>query len=138
MSFSKDLKKYADKTNLSMEEAVISVCSQVSKSVIEKTPVDTGRAKANWIATIGTMNTKTVNTVDKSGKNSIAKANAIAKKAAGNIFYLTNNLPYIRKLEYGSYSKGPKTNNKGFSLQAPNGMVRITIQSLKAQLKRFR
>ena len=39
------------------------------------------------------------------------------------VFYLTNNLPYANKMEYGG------------SAQAPQGMVRINIQRLKSSLE---
>jgi hypothetical protein len=42
---------------------------------------------------------------------------------AGSIFYLTNNLPYGERLEYG-YSK-----------QAPSGMVRITLAEYEKILR---
>ena len=42
---------------------------------------------------------------------------------------LSNNLPYIRHLEYGLYSQNSKTGKtvNGFSTQAPNGMFRISV-----------
>ena len=136
MSFSSDMRKFAKKTGITIEEAAVSVCSQVVESVIEKTPVDTGVARANWIATLDSAHSGTSSAKDKSGMVAIAKANSVAKKASGKVFYLTNNLPYIRKLEFGGYNAGPKGVG-GFSAQAPAGMVRITMAKLKLSLKRF-
>lgn len=43
----------------------------------------------------------------------------MADSAYGNIYWLSNNLPYIERLEYG-YSK-----------QTPAGMVRLSIEEVK-------
>ena len=137
MSFSSDLRKYGKKLDLSLEQVAISVCSQVVKSVIEKTAVDKGSARANWVATINRPYNGIVKSNDKTGAISISKGLSVAKGASGNIFYLTNNLPYIRKLEFGGYSDGPKIVG-GFSTQAPHGMVRLTMQTLKTNLKKYR
>jgi len=137
MSFKTDLERYAKKLNMSLDEAATSICSQVVKSVVQKTPVDKGGAKGNWVATLNKPFNSIVRTTDVSGSITIRKGLIVAKRASGNIFYLTNNLQYIRKLEYGGYSNGPKIVG-GFSTQAPRGMVRITMQELKMNLKRFR
>ena len=137
MSFASDLKRYGKKLNLSLDEVAVSVCSQVVKSVIEKTPVDKGGAKSNWVATINKPYSGLVKSKDATGSIAIGKGLTVAKQASGNIFYLTNNLSYIRKLEYGGYSSGPKIVG-GFSTQAPNGMVRITMQNIKSNLKKFK
>lgn len=136
MSFSDDLKAYSKKTGLKMDKVAETVCADLSKSVIMNTPVDKGGARANWIASINTASNQTTDATDKSGSASIAKALTVAKKASGNIFYLTNNLPYIRKLEFGGYNSGPKIVG-GFSIQAPSGMVRISMQKIKSGLKRI-
>ena len=137
MSFSSDLRKYAKKLDLSLEEVAVSICSEAVTSVIEKTPVDKGGAKANWVATLNRPYGSIVKTTDESGSISISKGISIAKNASGNIFYLTNNLPYIRKLEFGGYSSGPKIVG-GFSTQAPRGMVRLTMMEIKAKLRKYR
>ena len=50
---------------------------------------------------------------------------------------MTNNLPYIQKLEYGGYPNPAKTGDKtvnGYSKQAPAGMVRISLEQIKNEL----
>ena len=46
-------------------------------------------------------------------------------------YFITNNLPYITKLEDGGYPNPPKKPTgktvNGYSRQAPNGMVAVTI-----------
>lgn len=123
MSFSSDVAKYAKKTSLTIEKSVIAICSDASKSIIEMTPVDTGRAQGNWYASINTIDTSTAE--ERKGAEALSIAKNEAKNAYGNIFNLTNNLPYIKKLEYG------------WSKQAPAGMVRITTEKVSLALKRI-
>jgi hypothetical protein len=93
-----------------IDRKVRAVTIGVFSSVIKMTPVDTGRAKGNWQCTIGTP---------ASGENQLADSEgamiATVPNEAGSKVYLTNNLPYIQRLEYGH------------STQAPSGMVRTSI-----------
>ena len=73
------------------------------------TPVDTGRARGNWHCTVGTPFAGQ----DATGIDGSIQA-AIPRRA-GSVVYLTNNVPYIQKLEYGG------------SQQAPAGMVRVSV-----------
>jgi hypothetical protein len=136
MSFSDDLKRFSKKTGLTLDEVAVTACSELTKSVIIKTPADTGSAKANWQASLNRPINSTTSSKDKNGTASIAKAISIAEGAAGNIFYLANNLPYIRKLEFGGYGEGKKIVG-GFSKQAPQGMVRLSMQQIKNNLRRL-
>ncbi|SUB33304.1 putative bacteriophage protein [[Pasteurella] mairii] len=68
---------------------------------------------------------------DFNGDNS---ANASVK--FGDTWYLATDKPYAPMLEYGTYPNPPthptgKTVN-GFSKQAPQGMVRISVQEVIA------
>lgn len=97
------------------------VALELFKRVIYKTPVDTGRARSNWQVTIGTTASGTVEIDDKSGAATMGKAVADSRGfKAGDTIYLTNNLPYIRRLE------------EGWSRQAPAGMVALTVQEFAA------
>ena len=135
MSFAKQISAFGVKTKEQMDFFVFTICTDITNGIVLKTPVDTGRARANWFASLdvpnGTVTTKT----DASGSNAINEARSIAQQAAGRVFYLSNNLPYIRHLEYGLYgnpsgsANGPKTIS-GFSKQAPAGMVRTTVNEV--------
>jgi len=97
------------------------VAVKVSSSLIFATPVDTGRARSNWYATISSPTNKINNeTRDKSGANAIARNNAVISNAKiNNDIFITNNLPYIGKL------------NDGHSAQAPAGFVEKALQAIK-------
>lgn len=139
MSFASDMQAFIKKTGGNADKAVRAVCLEVSKDIILATPVDTGRARGNWQANIGSPDLSVNESTDKSGAGSIAKAEATSVNSPGNIYYLTNNLPYIRTLEYGLYGTGPgvtdKTKGTGFSIQAPSGMVRVAIARLRAGIR---
>ncbi|AKJ28838.1 HK97 gp10 family phage protein [Caldimonas brevitalea] len=82
--------------------------------VVQRSPVDTGRFKGNWNVNFGAPDTSTTEVAHAS------RGDAEARKAlslpVGGTVYLTNSLPYAHRLEYG------------WSKQAPQGMVRLTVQ----------
>lgn len=92
------------------------IALDVFSRVIAKSPVDTGRFKGNWQVAIGSIPSGTLELNDKDGTATISKVQAAALNLkAGQTVYLINNLSYANRLEYG------------WSKQAPNGMVRLTI-----------
>jgi hypothetical protein len=113
------------------------VAEDIFRNVILETPVDKGGARANWQPSIGSPAVGTVNATDTSGAATMAKVQAkIATMDAGDIIYLTNNLPYILKLEEGGYPDGPKTIG-GFSRKAPAGMVALTVQKFQSIVRQL-
>ena len=127
MTFTADLTKYAAKTKSDIGTAKRAIVFNVFKEVIKKTPVDTGRAKGNWFVTEGAPSSIVSNKDDKAPLGGIG---ASAQRQLNNISinigldFLTNNLPYIEKLEYGG------------SNQAPSGMVRTTLRQFQAIAKK--
>jgi hypothetical protein len=116
-SFEDQIRAWQVKTERKLTQVGRKVALELFRRVIYKTPVDTGRARANWQVTIGSQASGTVEIDDKSGGATMSKATAAsAGFKAGDTIYLTNNLPYIRRLEEGS------------SQQAPAGMVALTVQ----------
>ena len=89
-----------------------------------------GSARGNWQTSLGAPASGEVDSTDKAGVKTLAKMWGDTKLAPGNVWYLTNNLPYVSTaLEYGS------------STQAPTGMVRISLreidQSIDDQISRL-
>ena len=63
----------------------------------------------------------TTTSASKNGRPSLERASEFTSSLkAGGIFWITNNLPYIMRLEYGS------------STQAPAGMARIAVAKFQA------
>ena len=132
------IKQWADKKKLDIDKVARAFVVQISTSIILKTPVGNpdlwkspappgyvgGRARNNWFATIGELSSETTKNKAKSGQAAINKTKSATKQLkAGNVFYLTNNLPYIRRLEY-----------EGWSTQAAAGMVRVSVSEAEQAL----
>lgn len=86
--------------------------------VVTSTPVDTGRARGNWVVSVGTPATNESKTLDKTGRGTIGRGQRIiATRNPGSTIFLCNNVPYIGRL------------NDGYSAQAPAGFVEAQIQA---------
>lgn len=96
-------------------------------SIVKKTPVDTGRARANWNVSAGNPDLSTSEETRESPKS----ISTIPDPQGDESMFISNNLPYITKLEYGGYPNPPKGGNgktvDGYSKQAPEGMVGVTL-----------
>lgn len=96
----------------------------IDASVVLATPVDTGRARANWQVEIGTPAdgvigdpTNPKETFDVSGQTAISEGQKVINSyQGGSSINITNNLAYIGRL------------NSGWSKQAPAGFVERSIQ----------
>jgi hypothetical protein len=130
---------YLEDKGRDMEQGVGTALFELSSDIINRTPVDEGGARGSWTPDINQMSSSSSNTVDKSGKRTINSARAKTKKfKLGDTFYLFSNLVYMPKLEFGGYSQGAgatsKTTRDGFSIQAPHGMVRKSIDNFGKNL----
>lgn len=74
-----------------------------------------GRFRSNWNVSVGQPNTSTSERVVDASQV-IDEAAAVTLTArAGDVVFISNNLPYAQRLE------------EGWSKQAPHGMVKITV-----------
>ena len=92
-------------------------------SIVQKTPVDTGRARGNWQLTINTMPSGEVTTSTAPSPQSPAtaaemQASVVTGHPPYQIVYITNNVTYITYLE------------EGHSSQAKQGMVEVTLAEM--------
>lgn len=126
--WSLDMSAYAKKKGVEIKEIRKIFAFMLYSSIVKKTPVDTGRARGNWNISVG----------NPDGSTDPSKTSAQYKSASGvpepkgdESIYISNNLPYIETLEYGGYPNPPKSGTgktvNGFSKQAPNGMVGVTL-----------
>lgn len=123
-AFRRDFAKLIENTGEKVEDLVRKTALQLQTSMVELAPVDTGRFKGNFVPGIGTINLKNDYPPDKSGASAIDRTKvALQGWKAGQTIYLTNSLPYARVLEYG------RANGKPGSMQAPGGVVRLTVQN---------
>lgn len=126
MSLATDLAKIAARNKAKLLKVAQNSLMRVGGSIVLKSPVDTGRFRANWMSAYGGIDSSTTDTVSTSGAESIGRLDAkLNGLAVGQVFYFTNSLPYAQRLEYDAWSQ-----------QAPAGMVRLSVanwQSIVAE-----
>ena len=96
-----EVKAAIAKTKVDLNADIRKIFFTGVREVIKETPVDTGRARANWQGT----------------------AKNLPVHVLGQKFVLSNNLPYINKLEMGH------------SKQAPSGWVRKAVIRMQNKLR---
>lgn len=122
MNFADSLAKYCKAAGDQVETVVRKTAFELQASMIEKSPVDTGRFKSNWQVGISAIN---ANTSSAAGSDALGRVmTALEGHKPGNAIWLTNSLPYAKRLE------------NGWSQQAPSGMVRLTLQDFRQAVER--
>ncbi|CDH43848.1 hypothetical protein [Candidatus Contendibacter odensensis] len=107
-SFAVDVSAWVKKAGDKADAFCRQFCAEVSERVIERTPVDTGFARSQWQPGI--------NGSSSASDDPFAAVHlAASQMKSGDTFTLMNHCKYIGRLEYG------------WSQQAPNGMVRVTL-----------
>lgn len=115
-SFELQMKEFENMTAEKSELLFKKVCFDLSNSIIMDTAVDSGRARGNWQPDINSIQNDVLEIEDKSGNATVAKVVVQTNNLKlGQYFTLTNNLPYILRLEYG------------WSKKSPNGMLGINV-----------
>jgi hypothetical protein len=98
---------------------------QIASRVIQMSPVDTGRFRGNWNVGIPAIDFATREDVDPTGAGSLQRAqSAIGSWRIGESLYVTNSLPYAKRLE------------EGYSQQAPAGMVKVTVAEFQSAVRK--
>ena len=116
-SFELQIREFENMTTERSELLFKKVCFDLSNSIIMDTAVLSGAARGNWQPDINSIQNDVLEIEDKSGNATVAKvASKTNNLRLGQYFTLTNNLPYILRLEYG-WSR----------TKSPNGMVGINI-----------
>jgi hypothetical protein len=148
--FNAEVRKFTKR--LTRDELVLfhkKIHLEALRRVVLKTPVDTGRARGNWQTTLGTPADGEVDRLDKRGGGVIASEGLgkLTLLRAFSTSWLTNNVPYIEVLERGLYPNPVKFGSYvprrrggrrhvirsagGYSKQAPNGMLAVTLAELR-------
>lgn len=120
-------KQHRANTQKTLRLIASDVAIEIAESLVIKTPVDTSRAEANWVAALNTVPQEFDEAKRNSGGNRINldKAKALAKRMKlGDVFVMANSTPYIFFLEQGS------------SQQAPAGMRDITAAAFSRMVER--
>jgi hypothetical protein len=110
--FSIPLGQLAEQMKEGLEQKVRAITLTAFSRVVLRSPVSTGRFRANWNVSYGSPNYSTTDSTDQArGPHEAQKSLTLP---VGGLVYLSNGLPYAQRLEVG-YSK-----------QAPQGMIRLT------------
>lgn len=124
--FGQKMRKTAEQVQENANRTVRRVALAVDATVVMSTPVDTGRARSNWQVEVAGMPDSAIpaysegkggSTAGENTRAALEQANvAVAAYAGEGSIHITNNLPYIGRL------------NDGSSAQAPSGFVQLAVQ----------
>jgi len=108
MSFKDDL-SIAGEMAVEITNETRTTALKFVRNVVLATPVDTGRARANWQASEDRPERSKLAVNDKGGGVTINLASStILKSSPYPVFWVSNNLPYIVPLNNGSSKQAPK------------------------------
>jgi hypothetical protein len=115
--FSIDLKKFGKLSREQAQTIFRKIALDLDSRIVYSTPVDTGRARGNWIPSIGSPSSAVNEELySHTGASTVAVLDGVVASAVlGDIIWMANNLDYIGELEQGS------------SRQAPQGMVTVNV-----------
>lgn len=117
-TFGADLHAFAKAIEVDLDTVHERVVYDIHNRVTERTPVDTGRARAAWQITVGEPSTF----IMPEGVYGPPPPPPMPAMSIKDVVYITNNVPYIEYLEDGS------------SKQAPAGMVALSLAEIEAEL----
>lgn len=140
MAAGKRLNRLADRLESGITKTVNELSARVLDHIIDDTPVDTGRARGNWFAQVGSPHEHIF--ANHLGDAALASTDLVREKAlfdrtgrtnagnqkvkirarrAGEELFISNNLPYIGRL------------NEGYSAQAPSHYVQKAIMKAASE-----
>lgn len=135
------MNRRATQVNARIDRAVSLLATQVGKAVVEATPVDTGKARSNYIAN---LNRRFASVIPprfpgkKLGRgetaNAIAAINQIRREVLSfksiqkNVLFIVNNTPYLV----------PYLNIAGRSPQARPGFLQRAVASARTTLRNYK
>ena len=113
MGFNSDWDKAQKKLEKELENIVKVAGINLFNGIIQLSPVQQGRFRANWQATINTPATDVLfQSVPPSEEENITSVDNVGQKLKSfklnDTIYLTNNLPYAERLENGWSQQRPR------------------------------
>lgn len=116
MSFTQQLDKIILETENQIRAIVRATALAIDQAVVLATPVKTGRARSNWLVGLDSPRTEIVDRTNP--QLSLDDAlKQISQYQLGQSIFLSNNLPYIRRL------------NEGWSKQAPANFIEKAVEA---------
>jgi len=115
--FARSFTALANQGNFGGNEVKKQVVIAVVRNLVNVTPVDTSQALSNWIVAVGSKSYARIqpyafgqrgSTQEISAAYAVAEAMKVLENVKpGQAVYISNNLPYIRKLNDGSSTQEP-------------------------------
>ena len=126
-SFAKRIQRRGRQVERGVSKVVQAAAITADRELVLNTPVDTGRARSNWIATLGVPTADIIEPYapgqllgrgeGPNAEGALAQArDAISRRKPGQSIYISNNVRYIGRL------------NDGSSAQAPAGFVQMAVK----------
>jgi len=125
LDLAESLERKAKAVDAAASELAVKTAETIVADLAFATPVDTSQALSNWIVTLDAPSSDKVlphypgeggSTRNASAQETINRAREVLRgKKPGQRIYITNSLPYIRRL------------NEGYSGQAPAGFVERSV-----------
>lgn len=115
--FSRNIKILGVRVTENVDKAMRTIALAIDQAVVTATPVDTGRARSNWLVSLEEPSENEIEPYVEGEKGSTGNENISAalaqgrdvvdKYGPGDTIFITNNLPYIQQLNAGSSSQAP-------------------------------
>lgn len=111
VTFRKSISDWITSVDKAIPDVVSGTVIKAANAIVDLSPVDTGRFKANWQITANSPAAQSLNEYDQTGgqtKTYLARqARAVAASRGTKVIYITNRLDYAGDLEYGSSRQAP-------------------------------
>lgn len=141
--FSRNINARSSRMVKAVDQVIRRIALVADRHLVLATPVDTGRARSNWLVSVGTPITTPIEPYfphaegsggggQTTGETANAQAAinqglaAIGSRKPGQAIYIYNNVDYIQRLDAGS------------SQQAPANFVRTAVLNAVAVVRKIR
>lgn len=108
------------------DKMMIKIVADLLTAVVKLTPVDTGRLRGGWQASVGQMNSADDTGNDKNGSATVGAGVSAVKNSGtmiGKTVYIYNNVFYAVYIEFGTPN------------MAPFGMLREALSWVQASIE---
>ena len=129
MAFNEDMNRACVNIGQASGARIRRIALAAYREINRKSPVDKGTFRANWVASIDTIDRSSdLSKTTKNVNEAVTAATAVITNGAklGTTVFLSNGVPYAGKLE------------DGYSPQAPAGVVAPALTTIKNALEEGR
>lgn len=125
--FTLDLHRFGTRAVMNAERIIKKIALDMHSRIVYRTPVDTGRLRANNSVALGNNPGTSVMAEDKMGRATVAAGqHALANYQLTDDIVIYNNVEYASDIEFNSRSR-----------QAPAGMFRVTFNEITSHINSY-